>query len=315
MNPFLDILKADVLSPDQATKLFVPEASPIWEQIQHPINQIVIGPRGAGKTMAIKQLDHRLKSGDQGDHFIGIYLQISRICTIFGSIFDYGRTTGDGALTETFMRIFADYVWLEIVREIVDLFVSGNHIVQAGLTPTEIQGMLGIDARTLSDADLRRSKQAEAIEQTIQQWSTNSDEILWTGKYNLPQSLDRCAMSLRSVIPGLNKNRPCIYLLLDESSPIPVECQVVLNGLLHRGRSYCVKLAIRPYEWETMATTTGRTIELDTDVWPLQVRYPLDAEYAAQMAKVVFRVLRTHDVFDKNSAAPTDLNHIFSARR
>ena len=311
MNPFLDILKADVLPPDQATKLFVPEASPIWDEVQRPINQIVIGPRGAGKTMALKQLDHKLNWGDDGAPFIGVYLQISRICTIFGSMFDHSRTAGDKALTAIFMRMFADYVWLEVVREIVELLGSRDDIVAPGLAPTDLQAMFGFDARSITDAELHRSEQAEAIEQTIQKWSTNPDEITWTAQFDLPRSLDRCATGLRSSVPKLDKNRPCVYLLLDESSPIPVECQAVLNGLLHRGRSYCVKLAIRPFEWATLATTIGRTIELDTDVWPLQVRYPLDDVYASQMAKVLIRVLRTHNANDPSAIRTPDLYQIF----
>ena len=261
--------------------------------------------------MALKQLDHKLNWGDDGVPFIGVYLQISRICTIFGSMFDHSRGADDEALTAIFMRIFADYVWLEVVREIVDLLGSRDDILAQRLAATDIQAAFGINARSIGDAEMRRSELAEAIEQTIQEWSTNPDGISWTTKFNLPQSLDRCAAVLRSVVPTLDVNRPCVYLLLDESSPIPVECQAVLNALLHRGRSYCVKLAIRPFEWATFGTTTGRMIELDTDVWPLQVRYPLDDVYASQMAKVLIRVLRTHAGSDPNPIPTPNLDHIF----
>ena len=311
MNPFLDILKADILSPDQATRLFVPEASPIWEEVQRPINQIVIGPRGAGKTMALKQLDHKLNWRNDGALFIGLYLQISRICTIFGSVFDHSRKAGDDALTATFMRIFADYVWLDVVREIIDFLRSRENIVSPSLATTDIQAAFGFDARSMADAEARRGELAEGIEQKIQEWSTNPDDISWTVKFNLPQSLDRCANVLRSAVSRLDRDRPCVYLLLDESSPIPVECQAVLNGLLHRGRSYCVKLAIRPFEWATFRTTTGRTIELDTDVWPLQLRYPSDDVYASQMAKVLIRVLRTQNANNQSLIPTPDLDGIF----
>ena len=311
MNPFLDILKADVLSPDQATRLFVPEASPIWEEVQRPINQIVIGPRGTGKTMALKQLDHKLGWDDDGVCFVGIYLQISRICTIFGSIFDYTRAAGDEALTTVFTRVFSDYVWLEIVREMTDFFKSWEDIGGIKVTRSAIQSAFGFDSHSIEDAGVTRGELAEGIEQAIQEWSTNPDKVSWTAKFNLPQSLDRCADVLRSVVPRLDRDRPCIYLLLDESSPIPVECQAVLNGLLHRGRSYCVKLAIRPFEWATFRTIAGRTIELDTDVWPLQVHYPMDDVYAAQMAKVIARVLHTHQTDDGPSLPALNLDRIF----
>ena len=302
MNPFLDILKADVLSPDQATRLFVPEASPIWEDVQRPINHILIGPRGAGKTMALKQLDHKSHWRTAGAPFVGLYLQISRICTIFSSLFDHSRSAGDNALTATFMRIFADYVWLEVVREVLDFLRLREDIVSPASATTAIQEAFGFDVRSIADAEAHRGELAEGMEQTIQEWSTNPDAISWTMSFNPSQSLDRCANALRSAVSRLARDRPCVYLLLDESSPIPIECQAVLNGLLHRGHSYCVKLAVRPFEWATFRTAAGRTIELDTDVWPLQVRYPSDDNYASQMAKVLVRVLRTHDA---NHQSPT----------
>lgn len=304
MNPFLDILKADVLSPDQAMRLFVPEASPIWEEVQRPINHIVIGPRGAGKTMALKQLDHKLNWRKDGALFVGLYLQISRICTIFGSMFDHSRAAGDKALTGTFMRIFADYVWLEILREIIDFLRLRQDAISRNSGMADLQAAFGFDAHSIADAEARRGDLAEGIEQAIQEWSTNPDNISWSSKFNLPQSLDRCADVLRTAVSRLDRDRPCVYLLLDESSPIPIECQAVLNGLLHRGRSYCVKLAIRPFEWATFRTTTGRTIELDTDIWPLHVRYPSDAVYQSQMAKVLTRVLRAPDA-NNDSLVPT----------
>ena len=58
-NPFHAIRKADDLAPDLAAKLFVPEASPIWGNIQAPINHLIVGPRGAGKTMVLRQLHHQ----------------------------------------------------------------------------------------------------------------------------------------------------------------------------------------------------------------------------------------------------------------
>ena len=311
MNPFLDILKADVLSPDQATALFVPEASPIWTEVQRPINQIVIGPRGAGKTMALKQLDHKLNWRVDSPPFVGLYLQISRICTIFGSMFDHSRKVADNALTSTFMRIFADYVWLEIVREIIDFIQFRAETVPLESSASDMPAAFGFRAYSMPDAEARRGELAEQIEQAILAWSADPDNIPWTPKFNLPQSLDRCANVLRSAVSTLRRNRPCVYVLLDESSPIPIECQAVLNGLLHRGRSYCVKLAIRPFEWATFRTTSGRTIELDTDVWPLQVRHPSEDLYASHMAKVVTRVLGTQEATDGGLSPTTTLDAIF----
>lgn len=193
MNPFLDILKADVLSADQATQLFVPEASPIWEQIQRPINQIVIGPRGAGKTIALKQLDHKLNPPSDSVSFVGTYLQISRICTIFGSLFDHVRASEDRSLSITFKRIFGDYVWLEITRELIDFLASTGQ----EMSGADIQTAFGFEADSIDHAHSRRDELSEQIEQTIQTWSINPDGISWTPTFNLPESLHRCATILR----------------------------------------------------------------------------------------------------------------------
>ena len=293
-NPFLDIQKADVLSPDQATRLFVPEACSIWEELQLPINHMIVGPRGFGKTMALRQLDHKLVANHSNDTYVGVYLQISRICTIFGSLFDLSRETANEFLKASLMHAFEDYVWLEVVREVLSYFANTSAAVHSALPNDRLNLAFGFQSDSISNAEVRRKALSAEVENAIQEWSTNPSSVAWDKRFHLSKSLDQCAEFLRSLIPDLEQNRPCLYLLLDESSPIPEECQVVLNGLLHRGRSYCVKLAIRPFEWTIFSTSTDRSIELDTDVWPLRLRYPTQSSYASQMAKVISRVVKTY---------------------
>lgn len=49
-TPFDDAAKADAHTPVDLATLFVHDASPIWVDLQCPINHIVVGARGAGKT-------------------------------------------------------------------------------------------------------------------------------------------------------------------------------------------------------------------------------------------------------------------------
>ena len=51
-NPFYDVAKADAHTPQDVATLFVRDASPIWRDLQYPINHLVVGARGTGKTMA-----------------------------------------------------------------------------------------------------------------------------------------------------------------------------------------------------------------------------------------------------------------------
>ena len=69
-NPFYDAAKADAHTPHDVASLFVPDASPIWGDLQYPINHLVVGARGTGKTMALRQLDYlTLANGDQNPRF------------------------------------------------------------------------------------------------------------------------------------------------------------------------------------------------------------------------------------------------------
>ena len=299
-NPFRDIVKADELSPELATKLFIPQASPIWTELQRPLNQIVVGPRGAGKTIALKQLDHKSQRlPGKLTQFIGVYIQISRICTIFGNLFPRTGNTANQLPTEQFQQVFADYIWLEIIREIhplLQLHTGGSTTVDA-----TIKSVTGMDARTLEELDEYCTRNQSEIETKIQSWVIKKT-CSWEPVADLPSAVQRCATALRSLMPNLRADRPSLYLLFDESSPIPTECQEVLNGLLHRGRPYCVKLAVRPFEWQTLRTHKGAHIELDTDVVPLYIHYSneLEDNYISHMRDVANKVLNTpHSDFDQ----------------
>ena len=292
-NPFHDIVKADELSPAQAHNLFVPEASPIWSRVQSPVNHLIVGPRGAGKTIALRQLDHNARRADYGEQtHIGIYIQISRISTIFQTLFDHASQAEGDAATVLFQRVFSDHVWVEIVREIGAFLSTYSEENLLDLDPVILKRLTGLEVHSLDVLEDTCMEIQADIESRVQEWSI-SDKYDWKPLVDLSGSLRRCVDTLRRLIPTLKQDQPCLYLLFDESSPIPVECQQVLNGLLHRGGHYCVKLAVRPYEWDLLETTSRRRIELDTDIWPLYIEYADELEngYVQQMSIVVNRVL------------------------
>lgn len=304
-NPFRGIIKADELSPELASKLFIPQASPIWTELQRPLNQIIVGPRGAGKTIALKQLDHKNVSlpGTQRQ-FIGVYIQISRICTIFGNLFPRAGTSAHDLPTAHFQQVFADYIWLEIIREI-HLFLQ-LRADESTTTAATIRSITGINARSLEELDEYCNQNQLEIETKIQSWAIKKI-CSWEPVADLASSVQRCATALRRLMPNLRTDRPSLYLLFDESSPIPTECQEVLNGLLHRGRPYCVKLAVRPFEWQTLQTHKRAQIELDTDVVPLYIHYSneLEDDYVSHMRNMANKVLNAHDFdFDQK---PNDI--------
>jgi len=292
-NPFYGIDKADVLPLGLATELFVAKASPIWTDVQAPINNLIVGPRGTGKTIALRQLGHGSEK-PQSSSFVGLYIQISRISTIFHHVFDNEDLTT--AQIVGLQRIFGDHLWLAIMRELVQyLRAAEDHSISA-FDSAFIQELTdnAIRAPSVESLDAECASHQQQIEQTIHQWSTRS-EVDWKPMVDLSASLERTCTALRNVLPYLKHDRPCIYLLLDESSPVPEACQQVVNALLHRGRSYCVKLAVRPYEWTTLETTAHRTIESGTDFKPLYVRHPneLQDTYVQNMRALVNRALHT----------------------
>ena len=245
------------------------------------------------KTIALRQLDHQTQEASRERlPYIGIYIQISRISTTFQSLFEEAEERQDESATRLFQKVFSDNVWMEILAEL-GRYMQTHADEADGVGPQELQRLSGVEVSTAAELEDRCIELQAEIERRIQGWSVTSD-YSWTPMANLAVSLRRCAVALRRIYPWLSKEHPCLYLLFDESSPIPVSCQRVLNGLLHRGREVCVKLAVRPFEWDLLVTTTGRNIELDTDLWPLHIDYPNEIEesYIEDMTRVVNRVLR-----------------------
>jgi len=298
-NPFYDIVKADELSPHEVADFFIKKASPIWSDVQYPVNHLVIGPRGAGKTIALRQLDHKSAPVHDRPPFLGIYVQITRIATTFQHILP----TDDSP--SPFQRVFADYLWFELVREVARFLSSPScelrnpdHRLLKRIT----DGTLASDS--IADVHDECVAVQQTIDESISRWSIDK-KCTWVPRVDLPSSLFRMVETLRKAFPRLGGDRPSVYLLFDESSPIPRACQRTINGLLHRGRPYCVKLAFRPYEWSTLTTAADRTVELDADVKPLHIEYAdeLGDDYVEDMRRVANKIL---DARITNADEPKD---------
>ena len=288
-NPFYDVAKADAHTPTEVATLFVREASPIWSDLQYPINHIVVGARGTGKTMALRQLDFRTSaSGDQKPEFIGIYTHVSRISAIFHALFSDCEESAGQSLVRQFQQVFADYLALEVVRGLCDLANGDGRLALPDFRAVfRLPG--GFDSSNMADNSTRLQIQ---VESSVQSWLI-SGRCAWQPLGDLPTIIARLADSLRQANSWLKRDKPCLYVLLDESSPVPLACQTVLNSLLLRGQPYCVKLAIRPYEWHTLNTPSGRRMEQNTDVFILHLDQSdeLNPAYISRMEKIVDKVL------------------------
>ena len=293
-NPFYDVAKADAHTPQDVATLFVRDASPIWTDLQCPINHIVVGARGTGKTMALRQLDYRtLASGDEHPDFIGVYTHVSRISAIFHPLFADLEGDGNQPLIRQFQLVFADYLALEIVRGICDLADGDARLIRPDFgTVFRLPG--GFDVGDIADSCARLQIQ---VESSIQSWQI-SGRCTWQPLGDLPTIIARLAKVLRRANPWLERDRPCLYVLLDESSPVPQACQMVLNNLLLRGQPYCAKLAVRPFEWDTLNTPSGRSKEQNTDVFVLHLDHSdeLSAAYVSRMERIVGKLLDSRDI-------------------
>ena len=295
-NPFYDITKADAHTPQDVAKLFVHDASPIWADLQYPINHLVIGARGTGKTMALRQLDYRtLANGGQSGDFVGTYIHVSKISAIFHTLFADREENADQILIRQFQQVFADYLVLEIVRVLCELSEIDDQLVRPDFS-TALRLPGGFDTHDVADECVRLQMQ---VESSIQSWQI-SGRCAWHSLGDLPAIVVRLAQALRRANPWLARERPCLYVLLDESSPIPRACQCVLNSLLLRGQPYCVKLAFRPFEWHTMNTPSGIAKEQNTDVFVLYLDHSdeLSETYISYMEQIVSKVLSSHDLAD-----------------
>ena len=293
-NPFYDVAKADAHTPKDVATLFVRDASSIWNDLQYPINHIAVGARGTGKTMALRQFDYRtLARGDQTPGFIGVYTHVSRISAIFQTLFVDGEGNADDPLIRQFQQVFADYLALEIVRGLCDLADGDDQLARPDFSAVfRLPG--GFDAGDIAENCARLQIQ---VESSIQSWQI-SGRCAWKPLGDLPTIVARLAKALRQTNSWLERDRPCLYVLLDESSPVPIPCQTVLNSLLQRGQPYCVKLAVRPFEWHTLNTPSGRPKEQNTDVFVLHLDHSdeLSAAYVSRMERIVGKVLARRDL-------------------
>ena len=288
-NPFYDVAKADAHTPHDVAALFVRDASPIWDDLQYPINHIVVGARGTGKTMALRQLDYlTLASADETPDFIGVYTHVSRISAIFHALFADRKGSADQTLVRQFQQVFADYLALEIVRGLCDLADADDRLARPDFSAVfRLPG--GFDAGDIAENCVRLQIQ---VESNIQSWQI-SGRCAWQPLGDLPNIVARLAKALRHANSWLERERPCLYVLLDESSPVPLACQSVLNNLLLRGQAYCAKIAVRPFEWHTLNTPSGRPREQSTDFFVLHLEHTdeLSGAYISRMEQIVGKVL------------------------
>ena len=311
-NPFYDVAKADAHTPQDVATLFVSDASSIWGDVQFPINHLVVGARGTGKTMALRQLDYRtLASGERTRDFIGVYTHVSRISAIFQTLFAEGERSADDQLTRQFQQVFADYLVLEIVRTVCDLANRDDQLAHPDFSAVfRLPG--GFDSDDIADNCARLQIQ---VESSIQSWQI-SGRCAWQPLGDLSTIMARLAKALRHTNSWVKRDGPCLYLLLDESSPVPRPCQTVLNSLLQRGQPYCVKLAVRPFEWNSLNTPSGQPKEQNSDVFVLHLDHSdeLSSAYISRMEQIVGKLLarREFAVSHIRDALPDSTDYPYS---
>jgi len=302
-NPFYRMVKAEDIPDPEIGHVFVPEASSVWREVQEPVNQMIFGPRGAGKTILLKQLCYvNTLQGDtsEASPYLGIYVQISRLSNIFRHFFESNTLVVEERyqLERCYQDAFADYLCSEILRELTKGF---EKYFQETLSTEEIQAITGKVETISSSAEVLKfcNTIQESIEKKFGDWQLKR-YCDWVPRFEIGTSVDRMARAIESI--SLKKlSKPLfVYLLLDESCPVPERCQEVANVLLQRGRSFKTKLAVRPYEWVTLKTKLGVEIEEGNDFRKLQIEYPdeLTDDYAHQMSSIANRILKTQ-VIDK----------------
>jgi len=302
-NPFYRVIKGDDILEDEVRFLFVKEASPIWDQVQEPINQMIIGPKGAGKTILLKRLHYSNVLKRDGISFLGIYIQISKLSNIFRQLYKSpsDMDQGEHLLERSYQKVFEDYLCIEILMRLI---ASANRYLQSinkSFTRTEIKEIIGtsIDIKSYSDLEQFYYLKKESIERQFSKWQM-SKTCDWENIFEISSTIDRLSSNITQILNKKLSNRTQIYLLLDESCQIPLKCQEVINILLQRGRSYKTKLAVRPYDWFTLQNSLGVCIEEGTDFQKLYIEYPdeLTEDYISKMRSIINNILETR-IFSK----------------
>lgn len=274
--------------------MFERTASSIWDQLQSPLNQIVIGPRGAGKTIALKRLDYRCDpSNIDVNQRIGLYVQVSKPANDFRYIFQQHEIRSKQRVQRALQFAFADYIWLEVLQKV------GQFVKHVGLEESfsvdHIQRLTGgaFEALTIDDLCRQTDDIKLRILSELNRWSIEL-KCDWSAMSSPANSIDRVASVIDEAVPFQDTESRHLYLLFDESAPIPEPCQVVLNSFVKRGRRYCTKLAVRPFEWRTLQTLEGVKREVGTDLHLLFISYPdeLTSAYQGQMRSIVQRLLK-----------------------
>jgi nucleoside 2-deoxyribosyltransferase len=300
-NPFYRMVKADDIPDSEIPHVFVPEASSVWQEVQEPVNQMILGPRGAGKTILMKQLSYvNTLQGDtsEASPYLGIYVQISRLSNIFRHLFESNTLVVEERyqLEGCYQDVFADYLCSEILRELTKGF---EKYFQETLSTEEIQAITGKVENISSSAEALKfcNTIQESIEKKFGDWQLKR-YCDWVPRFEIGTSVDRMARAIESISLKRQSKPLFVYLLLDESCSVPEKCQEVANVLLQRGRSFKTKLAVRPYEWVTLETKLGVEIEEGNDFRKLQIEYPdeLTDEYIGQMSAIANRILETQVV-------------------
>ena len=312
-NPFYDTVKADDIPIEQTKNFFVREASPIWQEVQQPVNQIIRGPRGVGKTILLKQLS--FLGGDHTHSYVGVYVQISRIANTFRHLFPLPERADRSTLELSYQTAFGDYLVLEIIKEIAKTVtaLTGDYPSTALATDFFRELLDGAEDATSSRevAQFCIVKQRQ-IETDSKLWEIQQ-KCSWKPLFDPVATLNRIAVITAGAFQGYplgGKN--ILYFLLDESAPISIRCQQVVNSLLQRGRTFRTKLAVRPYEWTSLDTYHGLRLEPETDFRRLELLYPdeMTEDYIDKARKILNRLLTVRVL--EPSVPPSGWPHLSS---
>jgi hypothetical protein len=317
-NPFYDIVKADDIPVEQVKKFFVREASPVWEEAQQAVNQIIRGPRGAGKTILLKQLSYTGGACNQG--YIGVYIQISRVANIFRHLFPKPERADRSTIETAYQTAFADYLVLELIKELVKaLGLLAREKPLSRFDPSLFGAILDRATQASSVDEVTEfciTKQCE-IETESREWEVQQS-CKWKPLFEPSAALNRIAGVATSAF-GVDY----IYFLLDESAPISIRCQQVVNFLLQRGRAFRTKLAVRPYEWESLDTYQGVRLETGTDFRRLELIHPdeLTEDYVEKARLILNRILAVKITASARTPAgwpslpALDIEEVFPSKR
>lgn len=330
-NPFSQY-DANIMSSEQIHSFFAEPYETMRVSEDKIINDkspiILVGGRGTGKTMLLRQFSHDVQKmfcsvGEKyierikKTRYIGVYFRIDK--PLLKSL----SLMGKEYKTESFEEdVFSHFLELTIFKELIEVIVGILNDLGIGKERKEYDVVLEDLCYLLF---LNRNNNIQTIEELLD-YVVKEINYIWV--FQSRKSIDitdtetftpTCGLIMQGrltddllktrILHTLGIDDTSILLLIDEYESFSEKQQKVINASMRYNKSYGVKLRIgmRPYGFKTHATiNTDEFVKEGRDYSKIELGNPLirknnDRSYFDYVKKIAEKRLHSMDIFTGKS--------------